>query len=74
MTESKKQKINGKVGESKELVKQEYTRGKMGGDGMSEEKEMEEYLLDVSKNQIICVRELHDNCGCYRCREERGDI
>jgi len=34
---------------------------------------MQEYLLDVSKNVLICVRELHDNCGCYRCREERNE-
>ncbi len=28
---------------------------------------MDEYLLDVEKSQMICVRELHNNCGCYEC-------
>jgi len=32
---------------------------------------MREYLEDVSKNALICVKELHDNCGCFRCKEER---
>jgi hypothetical protein len=34
---------------------------------------MEEYLLDVSKNVLICVKSLHDGCECYKCREERDE-
>ena len=31
---------------------------------------MFEYAIDI-KNQPICVKSLHDNCGCFRCKEER---
>lgn len=34
---------------------------------------MKEYLEDVNKGFPICVKELHDNCNCFRCRKEREE-
>ncbi len=33
---------------------------------------MDEYINDL-KGQSICVRELHDQCGCYQCRKEKNE-
>ena len=32
---------------------------------------MREYLEDISKNQIICIKTLNPECKCYRCRDYR---
>jgi len=34
---------------------------------------MNEYLMDIEKNQAICVRSLHNKCGCYQCRMEKQE-
>jgi len=32
---------------------------------------MQDYILDI-KHQLICVKSLHDNCGCFKCKEQSG--
>jgi hypothetical protein len=32
---------------------------------------MNEYQEDVNKGGLICVKRLHNSCGCHKCKEAR---
>lgn len=34
---------------------------------------MQEYLEDINKNQIICIKSISRYCGCCRCQGEQGE-
>jgi len=36
---------------------------------------MDEYLLDITKGQQICIRKISPHCGCWRCKtKKRGKV
>ena len=34
---------------------------------------MREYLEDISKGQIICIKELNPKCDCCSCKQAREE-